>query len=342
MKAAVYYDIGDIRYEELEKPEIGFGEVLVKMKSCGLCGTDVHKVLHKTVKPPVVLGHEVAGEIVEVGKDVKKFNIGDRVFFAHHVPCFTCEYCRKGHYTLCSHFRETNIYPGGFSEYIRVPIDNVKHTMHKIPENMSFQETSMVEPLACCLYGVNKLNVRYGDSVLIMGAGQVGILFCQLMKFLGASKVIVSDISTYKLSKAKEAGSDEVIDVSQEDLIEGIKKITKGKGIDTAIIATSISSLLKDSVKCIARGGQILVFSPFDINSTVAINSKRFFNDEISIFGSYSSSPFDYDIAIKLISEKRIDVNKMITHKIKLNELQKAIDITTDTKQNSLKIIIEP
>lgn len=341
MKAAVYYDIEDIRYEEVKKPEVGFGEVLVKMKNCGLCGTDIHKALHKTVKTPIVLGHEAVGEIVEVGKDVKKFDIGDRVFFAHHVPCFTCEYCRKGYYTLCQQFSQTNIYPGGFSEYIKVPRENVKHTMHKIPENMTFQEASMVEPLSCCLYGVKKLKIRHGDSVLIMGAGQVGALFCQVMKLLGASKVLVSDISSYRLSKAKELGADKVINVSQESLVDKVQEITEKKGVDIVIIATGISALLKDAVDCASRGGQIMVFSPFNLNSNIAINSNRFFNDEISIFGSYSSCPIDYDIAINLIKEKKINVDKMITHIIKLSELKKAIGIATNINENSLKIIME-
>lgn len=342
MKAAVYYDIGDIRYEEVDKPTIGFGEVLVKMKSCGLCGTDIHKMLYKTVNTPAVLGHEAVGEIVEIGQGVDEFNIGDRVFFAHHVPCFTCEYCVRGKYTLCKQFKETNIFPGGFSEYIRVPRLNVENTMHIIPEDLSYREATLIEPLSCCLYGAKKLNIRHGDSVLIMGAGQVGALFCQLMKNSGAGEVFVSDISEYNLEKVKEFGVDGTVNVSKKNVVEGINELTNNKGVNIVIVAAGVPSLLKDAINCVDRGGQVLVFSPFNTELPIEIDANRFFNDEISVIGSYSSTPYEYDIGMNMIANKEIDGNKMITHVLKLSELEKALNTATDTNENSMKIIIEP
>lgn len=342
MKAAVYYDIGDIRYEEVDKPTIGFGEVLVKMEACGLCGTDIHKMLHKTVDTPVVLGHEAVGKIVEVGEGVEKFKVGDRVFFAHHVPCFTCEYCIREKYTLCNQFKETNIHPGGFSEYIRVPRLNVENTMHIIPESLSYREATLIEPLSCCLYGLKKLNIRYGDKVLIMGAGQVGALFCQLIKSLGVGEVFVSDISDYKLEKIKDFGVSGTINVFKENIVDGINELTNNKGVNIAIVAAGVPSLLKDAINCVDRGGQVLVFSPFNSETLMEIDGDRFFNDEISVIGSYSSTPYEYDIGMNMIANKEIDGNKMITHVLKLSELEKALNMATDTDENSMKIIIEP
>ncbi|MCL5045465.1 MAG: alcohol dehydrogenase catalytic domain-containing protein, partial [Actinobacteria bacterium] len=173
MKASRYYDVDDFRYEDIELGSIGPGEVLLRMGACGVCGTDVHKAVFKTVKTPIVLGHEVSGEIAEVGPGVRDFVAGDRVFVTHHVPCLTCHYCRHGHHTLCRQFIETNIDPGGFSEYIRIPDLNVKHCMYKIPGDMPYEVAALAEPVACCIRGMNLANLQPGDSLLVMGAGPI-------------------------------------------------------------------------------------------------------------------------------------------------------------------------
>ncbi len=332
--------MGDFKYEELDKPKINSEEVLVKMKYCGLCGTDIHKILHKTVNTPIVLGHEAVGEVVEAGVNVENFKTGDRVFFAHHVPCFTCHYCLRGKYSLCKQFSATNIDPGGFSEYIRVPKENVKNTMHRIPEDISYQQASMIEPLACCLYGLNKIDVRNSDNVLIMGAGQIGALYIQLMRSLGVNSIVVSDISEFRLNKALELGADVSIDAGQKEVTEEVLNLTKGKGVRTVIICSSVSSLLSDAINCIQRGGQVLVFAPFDEKLTTKIDASRFFKDEISVVGSYSSSPYDYDIAMNMIKQKRFSIEKMITHTFTLEELQEAVDTAVNPMSHALKILI--
>ncbi|MCL5677353.1 MAG: alcohol dehydrogenase catalytic domain-containing protein, partial [Firmicutes bacterium] len=186
MKSAVYYDLGDFGTEERDIPEIGPGEVLVQVKTCGVCGTDIHKAVTKSVPTPIVLGHELAGVIVKTGPGVDGFQGGDRVYVAHHVPCFTCHHCRRGHHTLCKQFKETNIDPGGFSEYIRVPVENTRHSMGLIPDDMPFEVAALVEPVACCVRGVNRLDLHTGDSVLIMGAGSIGLIHAQIVKARGA------------------------------------------------------------------------------------------------------------------------------------------------------------
>lgn len=342
MKAAVYYDIGDFRYEDMPVPEIADDEVLIKMRACGLCGTDVHKAIKKTVKVPIVLGHEVAGDIVEVGKNVKDFCKGDRVFVAHHVPCFTCHYCVRGHHTLCRQFKETNIDPGGFSEFIRVPALNVKHSMHKIPDHMSYEEAAMIEPVACCLRGQKFANIMPEDKVLVMGAGQIGIIHGQMAKAKGASQVFISDISEFRLKRALELGIDFAINVSSENLVEKVKELTEGFGVDVIIIAAGVSSLLTQAVECVARGGRIIVFSPFDKNSIININSRRFFEDEISIIGSYSSTPFDYVEAMHMILDGKIKVKQMITHRFGLKDLGRAVELASNPTEEFLKVMITP
>jgi L-iditol 2-dehydrogenase len=326
----------------MKTPRIGEGEVLLRLGACGLCGTDVHKAVHQTVKPPIVLGHEVSGDIVEVGSGVTDFTVGDRVFVAHHIPCFTCHYCLHEHHTLCKQFRETNFDPGGFAEYIRIPALNVKHSMHKVPEKLSYEQAAMAEPVACCLRGIRLAKIQPGDSVLVMGAGQIGIIHSQLAKSFMAGKIMVSDISEFRLNKALELGANYAINVAREDLQERVMEITGGKGADTIIIAAGVSSLLTTAVNCVNRGGKIICFAPFDKNPNVSINARRFFEDEISIIGTYSSMSYEYGPVLNMIKEGVINVDAMITHSLKLENLQEAIQIASNPDEEYLKIIIKP
>lgn len=341
VKAAAFYDKGDIRYEDRLIPSIGEDEVLVKMHACGLCGTDIHKVLDKKVPPQTVLGHEVSGEIVRVGSKVESYQVGDRVFVAHHVPCFTCHYCRRGSYSLCAQFKETNLDPGGFSEYIRVPGLHVKHTMGKLPDEMSYEEGALVEPIACCLHGFELINFHPGDSVLIMGAGQIGLLQVQIAKHLMAGKVIVSDINPYRLTKSIEFGAHETINSQSEDVVKKVMDSTNGMGANIVIISAGINTLLPQAMECVSRGGTVLVFAPFkDID--VPIPAARFFNDEIKVVGSYSSNPYNYELALEMLKNKVIDVKKMVTHRFPLVQLNEAIECAHNPREEVLKVLIKP
>lgn len=340
MKASVYYSKNDIRYEKMDIPEISDGEVLIKMEACGLCGTDIHKILGETVKGPLVLGHEAAGIIVKKGKNVEKFNVNDRVIAAIHVPCFTCHYCNKGHYTLCEQFKKTNIEPGGFAEYIRIPEPHVKHLMYKITDKLSYEKATLAEPVACCIHGLKAADIRADDTVLVMGAGQIGVIHGQLASLKGADKVIITDISDFKLKKAKELGIQYTINIQKENITEKINEITNGEGVDIAVIAAGSSSLLAEAVKLLRRGGKIIVFSPFDKDNIVSIDAGRFFRDEISIIGTYSVTPYDFPEAMDIIENDKINIKDMITHTFSLENLKEAIKLAEDPGSEYLKIVI--
>lgn len=327
--------------EPMEKFVIEEGEVLIKMNVCGLCGTDIHKAIDKTVQPPITLGHEIAGEIIEVGAGVTEFHVGDRIFVAHHVPCFTCTYCKRGHYSLCPQFKATNVDPGGFSEYIRVPALHVKHTMGKLPDDISDEAGAMVEPLACCLHGFDLISMKPGDQVLILGSGQIGCLQVQLANHFLADQVIVSDVNPYRLEKAKEVGASHTIHANETDVLEKVAELTNGHGADIVIISAGVSHLLEQAMHCVARGGTVLVFAPFAKMDTT-IPAYRFFEDEISIVGAYSSTPYNYTTALELLKKGVIDMEKMVTHRFPLSRLGEAIELAHDTTKEVLKVLIVP
>lgn len=341
MKASVCYKQNDLRTEDLPIPEISDNEVLIKMLACGLCGTDIQKIRGDSVNKPTVLGHEVVGEIVKKGKNVSKFEIGDRVITAIHVPCFTCHYCNKGHYTICEQFRTNNIDPGGFAEFIRIPKLHLNHLTHKVSNNVTDEEATLIEPIACCLHGLKQADIRPNDSVLIMGAGTIGILHTQLAKIKGANKVIVSDMSEFKLQKALKVGCDYAINIKEKNIIDEVNKITDGQGVDVIVIAAGVSSLVADAVNMVRRAGKIIVFSGFDKNKLVTLDVSRFFKDEISIIGTYSVTPYEFPEALDLLEKRKLNTKEMITHVYPLNKLSEAIDISTNPEQPVLKVIIK-
>lgn len=341
MKASVCYKQNDLRTEDLPIPEISDNEVLIKMLACGLCGTDIQKIRGDTVNKPTVLGHEVVGEIVKKGKNVSKFEIGDRVITAIHVPCFTCHYCNKGHYTICEQFRTNNIDPGGFAEFIRIPELHLNHLTHKVSNNVTDEEATLIEPIACCLHGLKQADIRPNDSVLIMGAGTIGILHAQLAKIKGANKVIVSDMSKFKLQKALNVGCDYAINIKERNIIDEVNKITDGQGVDVIVIAAGVSSLVADAVNMVRRAGKIIVFSGFDKNKLVTLDVSRFFKDEISIIGTYSVTPYEFPEALDLLEKRKLNTEEMITHVYPLKKLSEAIDISTNPEQPVLKVIIK-
>lgn len=341
MKASVCYKQNDLRTEDLPIPEISDNEVLIKMLACGLCGTDIQKIRGDSVNKPTVLGHEVVGEIVKKGKNVSKFEIGDRVITAIHVPCFTCHYCNKGHYTICEQFRTNNIDPGGFAEFIRIPELHLNHLTHKVSNNVTDEEATLIEPIACCLHGLKQADIRPNDSVLIMGAGTIGILHAQLAKIKGANKVIVSDMSEFKLQKALKVGCDYAINIKEKNIIDEVNKITDGQGVDVIVIAAGVSSLVADAVNMVRRAGKIIVFSGFDKNKLVTLDVSRFFKDEISIIGTYSVTPYEFPEALDLLEKRKLNTEEMITHVYPLKKLSEAIDISTNPGQPVLKVIIK-
>ncbi|MHA1229612.1 MAG: zinc-dependent dehydrogenase [Candidatus Helarchaeota archaeon] len=339
MKANVYYDINDFRYEDMPIPEISEDEVLIEMKACGICGTDIHKAVYKTVKTPIVLGHEVSGDIIKVGSKVKNFSEGDRVAVAHHSPCMVCWECRHEHHSLCDEYLKTNLDPGGFSEIIRIPAVNVARTMLKIPDSISYEEGAFMEPLACCIRGYSS-KIQPGDTVLILGSGPIGILHTQIARAFNASLIINTDLIDYRLKMAEKFGSIS-INASNEDVVSRVIELTDGKGADLVIDTVGIKHVIKEGIKSARKGAIINVFAPFVKNEMVELDFNQIFFNELTIVGTYSSSPLDYPRVLKLIENKIIDVKSLITHKFNLKDLEKAINLGHRAK-NSLKIMINP
>ncbi|MHA1377495.1 MAG: alcohol dehydrogenase catalytic domain-containing protein [Candidatus Helarchaeota archaeon] len=340
MKAAFYYDKGDFRVEEISLPKIKAEEALVKVKACGICGTDVHKAIYKTVKTPIVLGHEVSGEIVELGSQVKGFKVGDRVALAHHAGCGVCHYCRKGHQSLCDQYLKTNLDPGGFSTHIRVPAPNVRNTMLHIPRELSFNEAAFMEPLACCLRGFKKTRFETDDSVFIYGVGPIGLLFVQLARAFNASDIMCSDFMDYRLKYAKDFGASQVINPSEQEVVETISKLTNGMGIDLVIVTVGNTKVYEESTKIVGKGGDILFFAE-NLKGDFQLDPNLIYKKEACFVGSYSSSPFEYAVGLDMIKNQYLNVKKMITHKFKLENLDEAINLSHSPK-DSLKIMINP
>ena len=324
MKAAVYHNNNDIRIEEVPKPVISEGEILVKVKASGICGTDTME-WYRIKKAPKVLGHEIAGEVIESKSD--KFKIGDKVFVSHHVPCNECKYCLENNHTACETLHKGNYDPGGFSEFVRVPKINVEEGTYPL-DSLTYEEGTMIEPLACCVRGQRIINIKQNHTVLILGSGVSGLMNIQLARLKG-TKVIATDIDEYRLNKAKEFGADEVINAKEELDIKA----------DRIIICTGAMQAVKQAFDCIDKKGIILFFAIPQNN--IEIPPADFWRDEWTITSTYGAASIDLEESIELIESKKINVKDMITHKLPLDKIQEGFKIVSEAKE-SLKVIVEP
>jgi len=336
MKVAVYYANNDIRIEERPKPSISDKEILVEMKACGICGTDVME-WYRIRKAPRVLGHEMAGEIAEVGGDVKDFKIGDRVFVSHHVPCYKCHYCLHRNFTACESLHYGNYDPGGFAEFIRVPEENVRHGTFLLPKGMTYEDGTMIEPLACAIAGQNQLELKEGRTVLIIGSGISGLLHIQLSKIKKA-KIIATDISDYRLNKAGAFGADYAINAHQYSVSE-LKRINDGSLSDAVIVCAAAKQAIGHALSSVDRKGKILFFAVPETD--ISIPSVRFWREEITVTFSYGAAPEDLRDAIEMINGGIIDAGKMITDRVPLSDIMQGFKLVAEAK-NSLKVVAVP
>lgn len=336
MKVAVYYNNNDIRIEDRPKPRISGGEILVKMKACGICGTDVLE-WYRIKKAPCVLGHEMAGVIEEAGKGVQKFKKGDRVFVSHHIPCFECHYCLQGNYTACDLLHKGNFEPGGFSEFIRIPKENVRYGTFLLSKKMTFDEATMIEPLGCVVAGQKRLGIKKGKTVLIIGSGVAGILHIQLAKAKGA-KVIATDINSFKLTKASEFEADHVINAGGYS-VEELKGINDNRLADIVIVCAAARQAVDNAFSSVDKSGKVLFFAVPE--SDMIIPSLRLWRDEITITFSYGAAPDDIRKAINLIDRKKVNVSKMITHRVPLSNIGEGFRLAS-RGENSLKVVVVP
>lgn len=338
MKAAVYYSQQNIRIEETPTPEIGEDEALVEMKACGICGSDLMDWYLKN-RAPLVLGHEPTGIIAKAGSKVKQFNVGDRVFVHHHVACLTCHYCKHGDYTLCKQFHDTQIDPGGLAEYFRVPAPNLKIDTLKMPETLSFEEATLIEPVGCCIRALNKCNVQPDDTVVIIGAGATGIIHTALSKIFGAAKTIVSDLIDYRLQVAKKFGADIIVNPKNEDLEAVVNAETDGMGADLVVVTAPSLEAYKSGLSICRKGGKLCVFAPTSPGKYLQINPKELFFTEIQIIPSYSTSHLETRKALELMKTGTLKVKELITHRFRLTNAAKAFKTALEDKE-SLKVIV--
>lgn len=347
MRVAMYYSNNDVRIEDMDKPEIGPNDLLVKVQACGICGSDVME-WYRIKKAPLVLGHELGGEIVEVGSDLQNvagnrpdpFQVGDRVAVTHHVPCNTCVHCLNGHHSVCDTLRSTTFYPCGFSEYLRIPAINVDRGTFKLPEDMSYEEGAFLEPLGCVFRGQRLAQFKPGMSVLILGSGITGLLFVKLLKALGAGRIMATDINRYKLDKAEEFGADHVFHAS-DDVPGRIREVNDGKLADLVVLCSGATQAVNTAFASVGRGGTILFFASSQPDAHIEFPLARLWKNEVTTVTSYAASPLDLRTAMQLISSKRVNVTDMITHRLPLTETGKGFAMAARSEE-SLKIIIEP
>jgi len=327
MKVAVYHNNNDIRLEGRPKPKINDEEILVKIMSSGICGTDVME-WYRTKKGPRVLGHEISGEIVEVGNKVINFKVGDRVFVSHHVPCNNCKYCLEDNHTACEALHTGNFDPGGFSQYVGVPKINVENGTFLLPENVSYEEGTFVEPLACVVRAHRIINTKKIHKVLVLGSGVSGLLNIMYAKHIGA-EVAATDIDDYKLKKAKEFGADVVINASSDFEYKS----------DKIIVCVGAMNAVKQAFDNIDRKGVILLFAiP---QEDIKLPNLDVWRNEITITSSYGAAPKDLQESLELIKNKKINVKNLVTHRFGLEEIRKGFQLVANPNE-SLKVLIEP
>jgi L-iditol 2-dehydrogenase len=339
MRVAVYHNGRDIRLEERPRPQVGPGEVLVRVRASGICGSDLME-WYRDKRAPLVLGHEIAGEVEEVGEGVIRFRSGDRVLATHHVPCDECHYCRSDRHSVCETLRTTHFDPGGFSEFVRLPPINVDRGTFLLPESVSFEEGSFVEPLACAVRGQRLAGMRPGYCVAVLGSGVSGILHIQLARAAGAARIIATDVSDYRLATARRFGADAALR-ADADVPGGVRAANGGRLADLVIICASALAVVDQAFKSVDRGGTILIFAPANPGLTYPLPLQEMWSEGISIVHSYAGPPADMRAALDLIAARRVDVASMVTHRLGLAETGKGFQMMRDGGE-SLKVLVDP
>jgi L-iditol 2-dehydrogenase len=341
MRVAMYYNNRDIRLEELAVPKIGPGELLVKIFASSVCGSDTME-WYRINKVPLVLGHEIGGQVVEVGNGVDRFRVGDRVVATHHVPCFDCHYCRSGHETACDTLLSgTHFDPGGFCEFVRLPAPNVEHGTWVLPADVDYETATFVEPLGCVLRGQRIAGMRPGASVLVLGSGIAGLLHIKLAAASGAGLIMATDLHPDRLATAKRYGAQHVFS-ADSDVAAEFRERNNGRGADIVIVCAAAESVVKQALKVIGRGGTILLFAPTPAEGEIPLSiNDVFWRRDVTLTTTYAASPADCAEALDLISRQRIIVDDMITHRFGLADTGEGFRLVAEGT-GSLKVIIRP
>jgi L-iditol 2-dehydrogenase len=347
MRAVVYRGTGQMSRETVPVPDIGDREILVRVRACGVCGTDLKKIELGLVNPPRIFGHEFAGTVACVGSDVSKFEVGDRVAVYHHIPCRSCFYCRRKLFSQCEHYRRTGTTAGfqpaggGFATYVRVMDWIVEQGTIAIPEEISFEEASFQEPLNTCLKALETAVLEPGETIVIFGQGPVGLLMMQAAVNAGGV-VIGLDFLQHRLEIARELGASLALNPKHDDVAQAVSDLTAGRGADLVIIATADSRTVASAQSLVRRGGRVLLFANTVPGEIVPVDAGRICVEEKKLIGSYSSSIELQDLAAELIFNKRINVARLISHCLPLDRFEEAIRIASNPSENSLKVIVQP
>jgi L-iditol 2-dehydrogenase len=338
MRVVEYHANDDIRLVEQPVPEIGPGELLIQMNACGICASDVMEWYMKP-RAPLYPGHEPVGTVVSVGEGVEQFAPGQRVFFHHHVPCMTCHFCQRGSFSQCATFRRTRLYPGGLAEYVRVPAQNVQLDVLPLPDGLSFETATLIEPLACCIRGIQRANIRSGDRVLVLGAGSNGLMLAQLAQQRGAIRVMISDPIAYRRERALEAGIDRAFDPQTQPLLDQVLAANDGLKPDVVIVTPSHVSVMRQGVELVGPGGTVLFFAPPPPSEELTLTPNYLFFQEVTLRTSYSAGPYETRQALELLQSGRIRPETIITHRFALEDAAEAFRLVA-RPGSALKVVI--
>ncbi len=346
MKAAVLHTIEDLRIQDIATPHPSEKEILIKVKVCTICGTDirVYHYGHKHIRFPRITGHEVSGEIVEVGKKVENYKIGQRAAVAPALPCGECYYCRRGMQSMCLNLKDIGYhFDGGFAQFMVVPEVAIENDcVNLIPDNLSFEEAALAEPLACTINGQELSKIGLGDTVVVIGAGPLGCIHMQLARVKGAGKVILVELSSSRIDFARDlAAPDVIINPSKEDAVQKIKEETNGRGADKIIVACSSGKAQEESLRMVGSRGIINFFGGLPKDKPyIQFDSNLAHYGEFYVVGTHGSAPYHNKLALNLLSQGRINVKKIITHRLPLEKLEEGIHLAESGK--AMKVAILP
>jgi L-iditol 2-dehydrogenase len=348
MKAQVFRGVNQLSYEEIPMPELGSDEVLVRVRVVGLCQSDIKKICYPLYDPPRIFGHETAGEIAAIGSDVTTWQVGQRVVVLHHIPCMHCAYCLNDNFSMCDVYKNITTTAGfapsggGFAEYVKVPGHIVRQGgLILIPDDVTFEQASFVEPTNCCLKAVKKAQVAPGQTVLVTGAGPIGLMFIMLVKYFGA-RAIATDLLPSRLEKALSVGADAAFDARDPDLTAKMQGLTGGMGVDTSLLAVPSEKAFFQALDCTRKGGKILFFAEFPDEVEIPLNPNILYRREIDLMGSYSSSYRVQALAADIVFNKRIDVDALVSDRLPLKDLSAAVERAIAPTPETLKILLYP
>lgn len=341
MKAVVYYDVEDFRIEDLPTPKIDPHEILVRVKACGICSTDLFRAKYHRAKPGSVLGHEIAGDVAEIGQGVTKFHVGDRVAVLHHAPCGSCYYCLHGQEPLCDQYRRTGVEPGGFVEYTRIIRELAENVVIRIPDDMNYEEATMTEPTACSLRAVSRGRVTLGDTVVVIGGGPLGLLNAQVAKCAGASLVILSDHHDFRVEMARRLGIDHAFNAKEMNIEEKVKELTQSRGADLVVVAVASTEAVRQGIEMVRWGGKICIFGDFrDVpQPNLEVDPRLMLRDDVTLMGSWGCAPRDYHTAFNLIKTGRMKVKEMVTHTFPIEQFADALKVMAEKK--CMRVVIK-